>query len=92
MERYINYTGDSTITHYEIGDEYIRIKCKKEILEYHTSSNSKEQIEEMKALAKEGIGLYRYIRKNKVKEKGAEEGGQEKTGVYEKIKLIFSFK
>lgn len=88
MERYINYTGDSSITHYEIGDEYIRIKCKKGIIEYQTSSNSKEHIEEMKARAKEGIGLYRYIMQNKLKEEGA----GEKSGVYAKLKLIFSFK
>jgi len=88
MERYINYTGDSTITHYEFGDEYIRIKSKKGIVEYHASSNSKEAIEEMKVRAKEGIGLYRYIMQNKLKE----EGDGEKPGVYEKIKLIFSFK
>ena len=88
MERYVNYAGDSTITHYEIGEEYIRVKCKKGILEYNASSNSKDQIEEMKARAKEGIGLYRYIMKNKIKE----EGGREEIGVYEKIKSIFSFK
>lgn len=88
MERYVNYTGDSSITHYELGDEYIRIKCKKGVVEYRASSNSQEHIEEMKTRAKEGIGLYRYIMKNKIKE----EGGEEKPGVYEKIKLIFSFK
>jgi len=88
MERYVNYTGDSSITHYELGDEFILIKFKKGIVEYRASSNSQEHIDEMKTRAKKGIGLHRYIMKNKIKA----EGSGEKPGVYEKIKLIFSFK
>lgn len=87
MERYINYTGDSTITHYEIGEDFIRVKYKKELVEYNTLSNSKDDIEEMKILAKGGIGLYRYIMMNKIKE--VDTG--KKAGVYQRLKVMFSF-
>ena len=67
MEKYINFTGDSKITHYEIGDEYILIKSNKRVIEYNSSNNSKDHIERMKVLAQKGSGLYRYIMKNKLK-------------------------
>ncbi|HSY60872.1 MAG TPA: hypothetical protein VK796_03300 [Cytophaga sp.] len=90
MEKYINFTGGSNITHYEIGDEYIILKYKKGIVEYRASKNSQKHIDEMKALAKKGSGLSRYITKNRIKEEGAV--AAEETSVYQKIKLMLSFK
>jgi hypothetical protein len=88
MEKYLNFTGESTITHYEIGDDYIILKYKKDLSEYTVSRNSKKHIDEMKVLAKKGNGLSRYITKHKIKEEGA----SEETTVYQKMKSIFSLK
>ena len=87
MNRYVNSTGGSIITHYEIGDDFICIQYKKERLVYSTSNNSKEDIEGMKVLAKAGTGLYRYIMINKIKQAAI----VKKEGIYQKIKLMFSF-
>jgi hypothetical protein len=88
MEKYINDTGVSTITHYEVGDEYILVKNKKGILEYCASSNSKEAIEQMKMLAQKGKGLSRYIIKNKIKAEGVQQTN--KSDLYKRLKSIFS--
>jgi hypothetical protein len=90
MEKYINFTGGSPITHYEIGDEYVILKYKKGIVEYRASKNSQKHIDEMKALAKKGSGLSRYIIKNKIKEEGTI--GTDETSVYQRLKLMLSFK
>ncbi len=87
MKRYVNYTGDSAITHYEIGDDFIRVKFNKELLEYNTSNNSSIDIEEMKVLANSGAGLYRYIMKKKIKSVES----VKKLGVYQRLKSMFSF-
>ena len=64
MEKYMNVTGESEITHYELGDEYIRIHYKKSIVEYNTSIIAQQHIDAMKLLAQRGKGLSRYIDRN----------------------------
>ena len=61
MKKYINDTGKSTITHYEIGQEFIRVKFQKELLEYDNITHSKVHVDKMKTLAVNGRGLARYI-------------------------------
>lgn len=60
----MNVTGESEITHYETGDEYIRIHYKKSIVEYNSSMIAKQHIDAMKQLAQKGKGLSRYIERN----------------------------
>ncbi|WP_018343214.1 hypothetical protein [Cytophaga aurantiaca] len=86
MKIYVNDTGESTITHYEIGEEYIRIKSKNELVEYNVACNPKGMIEEMKVLARKGKGLSRYVQRQKAKKEIIE-----RYGIYERFKKIFSF-
>jgi hypothetical protein len=88
MNKYSNSTGNSIITHYEIGEDYIRIQYTKRLVEYTVSSNSKEHIEEMKVLAKSGLGLYRFIRKNKIQEGVVIQ--KTRTSVFQRLKLMLS--
>jgi hypothetical protein len=63
MERYLNKSGDSPITYYEIGDEYIRVAFKGniKIYVYSYSRAGKAHVEYMKILAYDGKGLSAYI-------------------------------
>lgn len=58
MEIYANYRV-SGVTHYEIGEDYIKLKFKNKsrIYTYYVSY----QVENMKALALAGSGLNSYI-------------------------------
>lgn len=58
MERYNNYKV-SGVTHYEIGEDFIKLKFKNKsrIYTYYVSY----QVENMKALALAGSGLNSYI-------------------------------
>lgn len=87
MEKYINETGESTITHYEIGEDFIFIKYKKDLVEYNLTNASKEQIEKMKELARKGKGLSRFISKYFSKEKST----QGKPTLFQSLKALFSF-
>jgi hypothetical protein len=63
MEKYRNSGGDSGVSSYEIGAEYIRVKFSRNIKTY-TYSYSKAgitHVEKMKTLAKNGSGLNAYI-------------------------------
>jgi len=71
MEKYINETGESTITHYEIGDDFIRVQYKNDLIEYNTSLYALQHIDKMKSLALSGKGLSRYISRNLIKTKVA---------------------
>ncbi|MCA6079390.1 hypothetical protein [Candidatus Endomicrobiellum agilis] len=68
MEKYSDLSGNSGVSEFEIGDDYIKVKFKKtpkKIYLYTYNSSGKDNIEEMKKLAKEkGRGLNTYINKN----------------------------
>ena len=64
MKKYTNDTRKSPITHYEIGEEFIRVKFRKALIEYDNQTHSKIHVDKMKTLAKSGEGLSRYITKN----------------------------
>lgn len=64
MEVYANVGGDSGITNYEIGKDFIRVKFSDgSIYEYTYESAGSENIEYMKELAIQGHGLNSYINK-----------------------------
>ncbi|WP_216938510.1 hypothetical protein [Acinetobacter sp. BY484] len=64
MEIYKDIDNDSNITHYEIGDTYIRVKFNGTIKSYTYSYSSAgiETVEHMKQLAQAGDGLNSYIK------------------------------
>jgi hypothetical protein len=64
MERYANNNGDSGISSYQIGSNYILVGFTTgSIYEYTHSSAGVSKIETMKSLARSGSGLNSYIMK-----------------------------
>jgi len=64
MERYANKNGDSAVSTYEIGINYIYIGFKSgSTYEYTYASAGPVNIEKMKALARAGRGLNTFITK-----------------------------
>ena len=63
MEKYLNRSGESGVTDFEIGDDYIDVKFegKSTIYTYNNYLNGKFHIDNMKELAVSGTGLCRYI-------------------------------
>ena len=62
MKRYGNRHGNSGIAAYEEGPDFIKIRFTSgSIYLYTYDSAGEDDIEEMKALAKEGEGLTRFI-------------------------------
>lgn len=63
MERYKNRNGDSGVSSFEIGKDYIRIKFKETIKLYKYSYRKAGQkhVEKMKILAENGTGLNEYV-------------------------------
>ncbi len=62
MKRYGNLHGNSGIAAYEVGANFIRIQFTSgSIYLYTYQSAGKDDVEEMKVLAKEGSGLTRFI-------------------------------
>ena len=63
MEQYRNLSGKSSIQGYEIRPTFIIVRFKKTSREYVYSYKSagKENVENMKELAKQGLGLNSYI-------------------------------
>ena len=62
MKRYGNKHGNSGIAAYEAGAKFIRIQFTSgSVYLYTYESAGKDDIEEMKELAKEGEGLTRFI-------------------------------
>ena len=64
MERYANRRGDSGVSAYEIGLEYIRVKFKGTLKIYQYSYSGKagqRHVDNMKSLAIKGSGLNSYI-------------------------------
>lgn len=72
MTPYKNLGGDSGISSYEIGDDYIKVEFNdSSIYLYNYVSAGEDNIEQMKQLAEAGEGLNSFINKH-VKNKYAE--------------------
>ena len=66
MERYLNAGGDSGISAYELGSEYVSVKFSNtgKVYTYSYSRAGKWHVDQMKILAKAGSGLNSYIMRN----------------------------
>ncbi len=65
MERYKNVGGDSGVTGYEIGSDYIRVQFSDgSVYLYTYASAGSNNIEQMKTLAIAGEGLNAFINRN----------------------------
>ena len=65
MERYKNLSNDSSVREYAIGVDYIDIKFTTgPIYRYSYSSAGRDNVEQMKKLAKLGDGLGSFIQLN----------------------------
>ena len=64
MKKYGDDSGNSGISAYEIGPDWIRIKFKSgNVYKYSYRSAGKDDVEQMKGLAQKGRGLTTYINK-----------------------------
>jgi hypothetical protein len=62
MKRYRNLSGDSGVTHYEIGTDYIRVKFHGgKSFRYSNAGAGRQHVDHMKALATAGRALGTYI-------------------------------
>ena len=62
MQRYLNFNGDSGVTHYEIGSDYILIQFRSgKPYRYSYASAGRHHVEQMKVLATAGRGVSTYI-------------------------------
>jgi hypothetical protein len=62
MEHYLNIDGDSGVSGYEIGVDFIRVQFSTgSIYLYTYSSAGQDKIEQMKVLAQTGNGLNAFI-------------------------------
>ena len=62
MQRYINSRGNSGVTAYETGADYIKIRfVDGSVYLYNYDSAGKHNIDQMKKLAKKGNGLTTFI-------------------------------
>jgi hypothetical protein len=74
MEQYKNLSGESNVTRYQIGDNFIIVEFGDGAwYKYTYQSAGKENIEEMKILARQGQGLNSFI--NRVVRKRYESKG-----------------
>ncbi len=65
MERYLNRSANSPITHFQIEDERIIVWFKGgKPYSYSSGKAGKRHVEQMKMLAQRGSGLSAYITKN----------------------------
>ena len=61
MAHYKNSNGNSPVLEYEIGYDFIDIIYKDSMYHFTYASAGKNNIEEMKSLAKQGYGLNSYL-------------------------------
>ena len=62
MKRYRNLDGDSGVTAYECGDDFIRIRfVNGDIYEYTDEATGAEHVANMQKLARVGQGLASYV-------------------------------
>lgn len=66
MQRYLNLSGNSGVTHYEIGADYVLVKFRgvRKPYRYSYAGAGKEHVERMKVLAAAGRMLGTYISQN----------------------------
>jgi hypothetical protein len=66
MARYKNHTGNSNITSYNVGKDFIQVSFEgsDKVYKYSHQSAGKENIDQMKKLAEAGTGLGSFIHKN----------------------------
>lgn len=63
MKNYLNRNGDSSVTSYELGSDFIKVKFDTgKIYRYSYSKAGKENVERMKLLASQGSGLNGFIK------------------------------
>ena len=64
MEHYRNLGGDSGVSAYEIGSDYIRVRFSTgAVYSYSSRKAGSGHVEQMKMLAQRGHGLNSYINK-----------------------------
>jgi hypothetical protein len=62
MEKYKNLAGNSRVVAYEIGRDHIKVKFRDDsVYLYNYVSPGRQALEEMKALALRGQGLFTFI-------------------------------
>jgi hypothetical protein len=63
MKRYKNRNGNSGVTHYESGEDFISLRFtgSSKIYTYNYKITGKKHVEKMKKLADSGVGLSTYI-------------------------------
>lgn len=62
MTRYLNYGGSTDIAAYETGYDYIKVQLRNgELYTFDYGKPGQYHVEQMKFLAKRGVGLDRYI-------------------------------
>lgn len=62
MEKYSNINGNSGVIAYDLGHDFIRVKfINNSIYLYTVESAGRENINQMKSLAKKGLGLSTFI-------------------------------
>ncbi len=72
MKVYKNLAGNVGVCAYEADNETIRIKFHSQrTYLFDKKCTGKDHVEEMKSLANQGFGLYRYIESHKVMDKYA---------------------
>ncbi len=65
MERYRNLNGDSGVVAYEVGPDFIRVQFSDGAIYLYTNASAgAHNIEHMKQLAKNGLGLNSFINLN----------------------------
>ena len=65
MEKYRNLGGNSNVSFYEIGTDYIDVQFYGSgVYRYSYKSAGREKVEQMKLCARQGIGLNSYIKRN----------------------------
>lgn len=64
MERYRNLSGVSGVSAYEIGSDYILVRFSTgAVYRYSYRKAGNSHVDEMKSLARKGLGLNSYINK-----------------------------
>lgn len=62
MQRYANLSGNSGVTHYRIGPDFIDVRfCNGDFYRYSYRTPGLRPVEEMKRLALEGKGLSAFV-------------------------------
>lgn len=66
MEKYLNRGGNSGVSSFEIGEDYVSVyfKGNSKLYKYSYISAGASHVEKMKVLATNGSGLNSYIMKN----------------------------